>query len=362
METATERSAADPASTRGELRRPRLLPGLAVLRRMAGETQIGTDPRHAAVVSGVPESVAPVLRMLDGGSTVEELVAKAAGADHAVLNRILTGLVDLGLIEDAACPDWPADGIPSRLTADCTAWALRSGQPRVEVSERRHRAVVVRGNSRIAIGMATLLGASGIGWVHTIADGVVGSDEIGCGYVDSDIGLPRSVAAERAVLAAAPGTRTGRLPARRQPDLVVLTDVIVPDPALSGALCAAGIPHLLVRASEGIGVVGPLVIPGRTCCLRCVDLHRTDADPCWPALATQLAARAQPSDLATATATAAFAVGQVLRALHQSGFSAHEPPTWGAAVEIDVFEGQSSRTTWPPHPRCVCGGVRAASG
>ena len=36
------------------------------------------------------------------------------------------------------------------------------------------------------------------------------------------------------------------------------------------------------------GVVGPLVIPGLTSCLRCADLHRRDRDPAWHALAVQL--------------------------------------------------------------------------
>lgn len=35
-------------------------------------------------------------------------------------------------------------------------------------------------------------------------------------------------------------------------------------------------------------LVGPLVIPGRTSCLQCADLHRTDRDAAWPAVATQL--------------------------------------------------------------------------
>ncbi|HKN95791.1 MAG TPA: hypothetical protein VJX10_01645, partial [Pseudonocardiaceae bacterium] len=115
-----------------------------------------------------------------------------------------------------------------------------------------------------------------------------------------------------------------------------------------------GVPHLMVHAAEGTGVVGPLVVPGRTSCLRCVDLHNTDADPCWPAVAAQLADHPQPADLASAQATAAFAAGQALRFLHGSGAGRDDLPVWGAAVEIDVFTGRCTRIEWEPHARCTC--------
>jgi bacteriocin biosynthesis cyclodehydratase domain-containing protein len=139
---------------------------------------------------------------------------------------------------------------------------------------------------------------------------------------------------------------------------VLIADATVPDPQLSAGLTAAGIPHLMVHAAEGTGVVGPLVVPGRTSCLRCVDLHNTDTDPCWPALAAQLAAHPQPADLASAHATAAFAAGQALRFLHGPSGGLAELPAWGAAVEIDVFTSRSTRVEWRPHPHCPCGAAR----
>jgi bacteriocin biosynthesis cyclodehydratase domain-containing protein len=155
-------------------------------------------------------------------------------------------------------------------------------------------------------------------------------------------------------------TRTGRPGPRQQPDLVLITDATVADPVLSNSLAAAGTPHLLVHAAEGTGVVGPLVVPGRTSCLRCVDLHNTDTDPCWPALAAQLAAHPQPADLASAQATSAFAAGQALRFLHGS-IGHGDLPVWGAAVEIDVFTGRCDRVEWRPHERCSCGVATATA-
>ncbi|HEX4705504.1 MAG TPA: hypothetical protein VH352_25495 [Pseudonocardiaceae bacterium] len=334
-----------------------------MLRRMAGETQIGTDPRHAVVVTGIPEPLAAVLHGLDGRHTTDELMARA-GPDHRILHQILTGLAGLGLIDDAAPAD-PVTGAaalasPARLSADRTAWVLRSGHRHTSITRCREPAVVVvHGSGRIAVALATLLAASGVGWVHTVAAGVVQPSDTGSGYLDEDIGHARAEAAERAVRRIAPETRTGRPDPRKRPDLVILTDAAVPEPRLSAGLSAAGLPHLVVHAGEGTGTVGPLVVPMRTSCLHCIDLHNTDVDPCWPALAAQLADRPQPADLATAQATAAFAAGQALRFLHSCQqaevMAAAELPVWSASVEIDVFGCRSTRVERLPHPQCPCG-------
>jgi hypothetical protein len=331
-----------------------VLPGLPVLRRAAGEAQIGTDPRHAVVVSDVPDPVVRLLHGLDGRLTTDELLARA-GPDHQrALRAVLTRLAGLGLLDDAGGS--PATGDLARLAADRTAWMLRVGGRHTGLGRLRDRAVVVvQGSGRIAVAVATLLAASGVGWVHIVAGGVVQPADTGSGYLDEDIGHARAEAAERAVRRIAPTTRTGPPSPRRPPDLVLLTDATVPDPSVSNGLAAAGVPHLTVHAAEGTGVVGPLVVPGRTSCLRCVDLHNTDVDPCWPAVAAQLADHPQPADLASAQATAAFAAGQALRFLHGSGVGRDDLPVWGAALEIDVFTGRCVRIEWQPHARCTCG-------
>ncbi len=51
-------------------------------------------------------------------------------------------------------------------------------------------------------------------------------------------------------------------------DLVVLADYLIADPRLVRDLHTAGVPHLPVRVRDGAGLVGPLVIPGVTSCLR----------------------------------------------------------------------------------------------
>ena len=81
-------------------------------------------------------------------------------------------------------------------------------------------------------------------------------------------------------------------------------------------------------------------------------------------MATQLAGRAQQADLASAQASAAFAVSQALRVLDgprkrekSAPVDLTDLPVWGASVEIDTYTGETRRTNWSAHPYCTCRGT-----
>jgi bacteriocin biosynthesis cyclodehydratase domain-containing protein len=142
-------------------------------------------------------------------------------------------------------------------------------------------------------------------------------------------------------------------------DLVVLSDSLVADPRILRDLHAAGIPHLPVRVRDGAGLVGPLVVPGRTSCLQCADLHRSDRDAGWPALAAQLRDAVGNADRATVLATAAVALNQVDRmiAAVRGGDGVdrgpNPPSTLDTTLEFDVNTGSTTARRWSRHPRCM---------
>lgn len=138
-------------------------------------------------------------------------------------------------------------------------------------------------------------------------------------------------------------------------DLTVLAATLVPDPNLVSTLMAFRTPHLAVRVREGVGIVGPLVLPGRSSCLNCMDLHRADQDPAWPVIATQLAGKPASTDVLFATGTAALAVAQVLESLiYVRGRDLAPPAVLNATVELDLMAGVAERRSWYPHPDCQC--------
>jgi len=141
-------------------------------------------------------------------------------------------------------------------------------------------------------------------------------------------------------------------------DLVVLTDYLVVEPRLLRDLHDARVPHLQVRVRDGVGVVGPLVLPGLTSCLACADLHRSDRDADWPAVAAQLRDTVGAAGRATVLATAALALSQidtVLSAIRDGGeVSLPAPATLSATLEFDADTHSIATRHWPRHPLCGC--------
>lgn len=153
--------------------------------------------------------------------------------------------------------------------------------------------------------------------------------------------------------------RSGRTSAAGAPagvDLVVLADSLGGDPRLLRDLHAARVPHLPVRVRDGAGLVGPLVIPGVTSCLACADLHRTDRDSAWPALAAQLREMIGSADRPTLLATAALALSQLQRiiAAVRGGPAGDPPSTLNTTWEVDVATHAIRARRWPRHPLCGC--------
>jgi bacteriocin biosynthesis cyclodehydratase domain-containing protein len=142
-------------------------------------------------------------------------------------------------------------------------------------------------------------------------------------------------------------------------DLAVLTDFLVADPRVVRDLHDDGVPHLPVRMRDGTGLVGPLVVPGITSCLRCADLHRSDRDAAWPAIASQLCRTVGTADRATALATAGLAlreIDHVLQAVRGGTLAGRTaaPPTMDTTLEFDVTTGSVTARRWSRHPQCRC--------
>jgi len=152
---------------------------------------------------------------------------------------------------------------------------------------------------------------------------------------------------------------SGRATAMHDTDLVVLADYLAADPHVVRDLHHTATPHLSVRVRDGTGLVGPMVIPGVTSCLACADLHRSEHDAAWPAVADQLRDTVGSADRATMLATAALAINQVDRVLRVLNGSEgrrrpEPPPTLDTTLEFDVCANSIVARRWTRHPRCFC--------
>ena len=348
--------------------RPALKAGLLPLWRDRDTLQFGTDPRRAVAMGGLGPAAA-VISLLDGSRDGDQLIAaaQASGVPAEAAGRVLALLAEAGVLDDypsglhASLPDRVRARLGPELATAALAYADTDGGARV-LARRQGAFVRVHGAGRTGACVATFLAASGVGQV-TCTDPELAepADLTPAGLTVADLGQPRQDGAARAVERACAGTRTGDDGA--VPDLVILTGPVLPD--LTSGLVRDRVPHLAVWAGEAIGVIGPLVRPGRSACLRCVDLRKAEADPQWPKIVAQATfaprVRPQACDTVLAATTAALACAQALALIDRDGRPGPAPATVGGTLEVVLPDWQWRRRTWPPHPACGCGAAAAAN-
>jgi bacteriocin biosynthesis cyclodehydratase domain-containing protein len=352
--------------------RPTLLPNLRRLWRDTRTVQLGTDPASAVVIKFAEPGTARLLDLLDGSLTDTSLQERAEqrGIPPAQVRATLDALLETGLVlgMHALLPTGLPDATRRRLTGEAAAIALRlrraatrhPSQPwsvptRTAADVLRTRAgahVLVTGGGPLVAPIATILAASGIGHLDPAVSGLTRSgDVLAGGLVPDDVGQPRAIAVAAAVTRANPGidlssVRSGKV------TFVVQVGTRQPSGSATRMARLRNVPRLEVTIRQGIVVIGPLVRPFSTPCRECLELHREDRDPVWPALSAQLATAPdgaeEPCAQATALAGAAFAADEVLAFLEGAPVR-----TEAALVEI-ARPGEIRRRTWSRHPHCAC--------
>src|SRR5580693_6274981 len=247
--------------------RPVLKPGLLPVWRDRDTLQIGIDPRRAVALTGMADA-AWVISLLDGSRDRAQVIAAARdrGMPAELADRVLTLLAAGGALDDFPAGTYRvlSRQLRARLAPELAATSLAHGYGdggARALARRRAAHVRVLGGGRLAPAITAILAASGIGQVD-------GGDARPAEPAPTE---PAPAPAAQAPAAPALPARAGRAQAGRgqpgqapvtRPDLVVLVGIT--DPELAARLMRERIPHLAASASEAIGVVGPLVTPGRS--------------------------------------------------------------------------------------------------
>jgi bacteriocin biosynthesis cyclodehydratase domain-containing protein len=139
-------------------------------------------------------------------------------------------------------------------------------------------------------------------------------------------------------------------PAVGRADAAVIVASYAVEPQRHARWLRRDVPHLPIVFGD-IGVtVGPFVCPGDGPCLRCVDLHRTDADASWPAMASQLYTVPSPAEDAVLSAAAAAQACTLLRAQLSGGAGRAD----GISARLEAGTATWVSRAWRPHPECGC--------
>ena len=339
--------------------KPMIPPALRRLWRDRSTVQLGVDPQRATTLEFADPQAVGVLGLFDGTRTAHRIARDAHryGIDHTEALTLIDTLCSADvLVEpgDLVPADLP-EGVRRRLESEVGALSLRQlpgDQTPAAVIQRRRRArVLVSGRGRMVTAIAALLGAAGVGRLELDVPGTVTSADVAVGgLLPGDVGRPRGIAAADAVRRAAPDADVRPLRGAT-PDLAILVGVPRPAPSTALRYARRRCPHLTVWPRDGVVVLGPLVRPGQTACLDCLNLHRQSRDPQWPLIAAQLATSPDHGEPAEA-GMVAFGAG--LAALHAlCHLDGGMPESIGGTVELSPF-GRVRRREWSPHPRCGC--------
>ena len=289
--------------------------------RPGSQFQVGLDPRSALVFTGA--GFGELLSSLDGHHSVADLEAagSASGLSTTEVAGALHRLDEAGLLH----------GPGSR-------------------PERRDHRIRLVGAGPVGLAMARQLVDRGIAALYVFDAARPDQAQ----YPMAGL-LPDRASALCSVVGDH-GTETVPLthwskPERLRVDLtVVVADGPEVDRVVTDHLVRVDQPHLVVRSLGDSAWVGPLVVPGRTSCLRCADLFRRDTDPHWPLVLTQLSRLRLDLPEVLAGWAASVATAQVLAYL-----GGEHPESTGATVELSARRFVTELRTWPAHAGCGCG-------
>jgi hypothetical protein len=133
--------------------------------------------------------------------------------------------------------------------------------------------------------------------------------------------------------------------------VVVAAETAEPDRTLLNRLASTGVEHLVIRAEPSRAVVGPLVDPATSPCVRCDDLARAQHDRTWPVLLAQLCTTNVQPDVALSSWAAATGTAAVRGRL--AGLASEFA---GRTLELGAPDFRLRSRTWPLQPECGCHG------
>ncbi len=302
--------------------RPQIKPGLRRVRRDERTVQIGLSADAGVLVTGLDPAEAALLDRLDGTRPASELTRWAGqqGVRPERVGQLLDLLDRAGVLTgpptDRAYLHRLRAHDRLRLVPDAQAWSVvypSAGDGFRLLAERTRHQVLL-----------------------------VGRGPPGPGRPGHPAAYRRPGRARRT------GSRTRCRRPRWSSCSARTRSAARPAPSCSNA----GRPHLAVVAGADRASVGPLVVPGRSACLRCLELHRTDRDPSWPAVAAQLAG-ATPDGRGESSITALVAGLLALQVVCWVD-GQRRPATVGATVTVTLPDGLSTRRAWHQHPGCGC--------
>ncbi|TQL67360.1 hypothetical protein FB381_1235 [Nocardioides albertanoniae] len=145
-------------------------------------------------------------------------------------------------------------------------------------------------------------------------------------------------------------------PVSPAPEIVVLLSEGPLDRERADEMMREGQAHLVVEGGPDAWSVGPLIVPGVTACLRCVDATLAEDDERRAVIVRQLTGVEVPPDPLLQALSLSWAVRDA-----RTYLAGRTPATWSTTVTLTRDEEPDTRM-WLRHPYCGCTWDLVASG
>ncbi|MEN9735542.1 MAG: hypothetical protein RL129_252 [Actinomycetota bacterium] len=311
---------------------------------------------HAAIL---------LIQKFNGQNELAQILQEAAITPNQAL-EIITPLLVHRLIYLAPTPTKPVDPNTNLTTLVTTARTIPelnllgwrdSTAPMQEIISRAEKKILIIGENRLGFAIFELLHS--IGYLNTklentkteISPELIG----GTPFRISDLAAPSALATKQIVREYGLNLRILDQSFRENQkgerwDLIINTSEILPD-QLAHYL-EQGICHLQIgNLSEGKIEVGPIVIPGQTPCINCINLWKSEKMAKFSKLfvATKVMA-----PLEIPAAGVAFISGLVTT-LTDNFFALNKSFLIGSSVLLNLLKPLDYvERFWQPNPRCGC--------
>jgi|AntRauMFilla1563_2_1112583.scaffolds.fasta_scaffold02590_4 hypothetical protein len=324
-------------------------PALARLWLDANSRQFGlaqSDP-----LENLNETQLRILDYLEQGVADNQarLIPKMAMATDAQVNSLIQRISPL-LVKTSSFGFDEAQ-IEQRFTEIMRLFLLGSKDPAAALRNRAVAKVFINKFDRVGLIAMRALAAVGIGTVFTTDhERIKKGDTLELGYPASSEGESR-IQGAKALLG---NSATLQLHSRISEPfeltdvaLLISSDVVLPQSYQTWM--ARDVPHIAIIFDETGAEVSPLILPGTTACLACIEKYRLANQQNWGKIAPQLALMERNlSDSASLLVAVGLAVSRLVNQIDNP----HKPQDFNTAK---FFRSQSEVTFEEPHDlNCGC--------
>jgi hypothetical protein len=245
--------------------------------------------------------------------------------------------------------------------AEITRAALEQQADGIDVLRlRQSRVVHVDSLSKAGLGLVRGLVEAGVGKVISHDNRRVQARDLGAdGYDESQLGTSRYLAANQILQRAPKQSRLANgnrmsINALSAIDAAVLISQQVIEPRRYLNWQNRHVPHVAITFALDEILVSPMIMPGNSPCLLCLELNRSKVDESWPALSVQLArSDLRFDDVSSRMFANGLAIRQVLSVLDRN-FVEPNLPAFTRGYRFDFSTQRVSELAWPKLPSCSC--------